>query len=96
MDGMKALKAAVIGMGVLIVLGTVTLVVVAVDRTATAPAPGHLAARLAVPAGSRIVGIAALGPRLAIALHGGGPDRVVLIDPATGHQAGRITLGPAR
>lgn len=93
MDGLKALKAAVVVMGVLIVLGTVTLVVVAVNRAATVPA-SRVAATLRAPAGSRIVGLAAVGPRLAVALHGGGPDRVVLVDPATGREAGRITLAP--
>ena len=48
------------------------------------------------PVGTRIAGIAAVRDRLAVQLQGGGVDRVVLIDPATGAVAGRISLGPVR
>jgi hypothetical protein len=92
--GMRALMVAVIVMAVLIVLGTTVLVVVAARRlggaTATAGAP--MALQLGEPDGTRIVGIAAVGDRLAVQLQGGGPDRVVLVDPRNGAVVGHIGL----
>lgn len=92
---MRILTAATIGMGVLILLGT-TVLVVTILRRASAPVPpaGPVALTLQEPAGTAISGIAGAGGQLAIALHGGGPDRVVLVDPRTGAVAGRITLRP--
>ena len=89
------LTAATIAMGVLILLGT-TVLVVTIIRRASAPAgpAAPIALTLRQPAGSTILGIADAGGRLAIALHGGGPDRVVLVDPATGAVTGRISLRP--
>src|SRR5580692_9617322 len=96
-NGMRALKIAVIIMGVLIVVGTTALIVVVVHRLASpaplaAALPASVAATLDEPAGTRIAGIAAVRDRLAIQLQGGGTDRVVLIDPATGAVTGRISL----
>jgi hypothetical protein len=95
--GMRALKIATIVMGVLIVLGTGVIIVTIVKRT-LAPSPeaaraAPYAITLSEPEGTTIVGMAAPRDRLALRLHGGGPDRVILIDPATGLVAGRITLG---
>jgi hypothetical protein len=101
---MRALKIAVIVMGVLIVGGTTALLVVIVHRMSAPPAllaaipapvaamPASVTAVLDEPAGTRIAGIAAVRDRLAVQLQGGGADRVVLIDPATGAVAGRISL----
>ncbi len=94
---MRALKIAVIVMGALIVVGTTALIVVVVHRLTSPPSlvvtlPASLAAVLDEPAGTRIAGIAAVRDRLAIQLQGGGADRVVLIDPATGAVTGRISL----
>jgi hypothetical protein len=96
-NGMRALKIAVIVMGVLIVVGTTALIVVVVDRMSSprslvATLPASVAATLDEPAGTRIAGIAAARDRLAIQLQGGGADRVVLIDPDTGAVTGRISL----
>ncbi|MBW4090557.1 MAG: hypothetical protein HIU82_05540 [Proteobacteria bacterium] len=94
---MRVLTAATIAMGVLILLGTTVLVVTIIHRAA-GPAPaapvGPIALVLHEPAGTAIAGIAGAGGRLAIALHGGGPDRVVLVDPRSGVVAGRIALHP--
>ncbi|HEY5301347.1 MAG TPA: hypothetical protein VIJ55_11785 [Acetobacteraceae bacterium] len=100
---MRALKAATIVMGILIVVGTAVLIAVIFKR-ANAPHPaagGGLvpsAARFATmlhePAGTRITGLAAIGDALALSLQGGGADRVILIDPRTGETRGRITLAP--
>ena len=95
-NGMRALKIAVVVMGVLIVVGTTALIVVVVHRMSSPPLmaalPASMAAVLDEPAGTRIAGIAAVRDRLAIQLQGGGTDRVVLIDPATGAVSGRISL----
>jgi hypothetical protein len=93
---MRGLKVAVVVMGVLIVLGTVGLAV-GIFRRGSAPAgpipmPAVVMAMLQEPEGTQIVSIAALADRLAIQLHGGGADRVVLVDPRTGALAGRISL----
>ncbi len=92
---MRALKIATIVMGVLIVLGTTVILVTIVKRTMSGPAglpEKAFAAVLDEPAGTAIVGIAAVRDRLAVQLHGGGVDRVVLIDPASGAVVGRIAL----
>jgi hypothetical protein len=96
-DGMRALKIAVILMGVLIVAGTMVLVI-GVARRSSAPVvaitalPATISAVLDEPEGTRIAGIVAVRDRLALQLQGGGTDRVVLIDVATGTVAGRISL----
>ena len=93
-DGMRAVKVATIAMGVLILLGTTVILVTIVKRTMTGPiAPEKaFAAVLDEPAGTGIAGIAAAGDRLAVQLHGGGTDRVVLINPSSGAVVGRIGL----
>jgi len=81
-----------VGMGVLILLGTTVLVVTIIKRSttpATAPTPALV---LNEPAGTKIAGLTAVADRLAIDLQGGGPDRVVLIDPRSGQIVGRIAL----
>ena len=100
--GMQALKVATIVMAVLIVLGTVTLLVLLARRgaspSASAPAPvvvvgAPFGTTLAEPEGTRIVGVAGVADRLAVSLQGGGPDRVVLVDPRSGAVLGRVGLG---
>lgn len=92
---MRALKIVTVVMGVLIVLGTMTLVVLVARRSA-APSTGEGAmaasAVLDEPAGTRIVGVAAVQDRLAVQLQGGGADRVVFVDPRSGGVMGRISL----
>jgi hypothetical protein len=99
--GMQALKVATIVMAVLIVLGTVTLLVLLARRSAGPSAPAVVtvpagaaafSATLAEPEGTRIVGVSEGGDRLAVQLQGGGPDRVVLVDPHTGVVVGRVGL----
>jgi hypothetical protein len=95
---MRALTIAVIVMGVLIVVGTMALVIGVARRSTVALAPpatalsATFAAVLDEPAGTHITGIAAIRDRLVVQLRGGGADRVVLIDPATGAVAGRLSL----
>jgi uncharacterized protein DUF6476 len=96
----RALKALVIGMGVLIVAGTVTLVVLVVQRAGGglagvggAGAPQALA--LGQPEGARIAGIAAAeGGAIAVwVTRPDGEDRVLLVDPRRGRVAGEIRPG---
>ena len=93
----RALLALVIVMGVLILAGTAGLVAVVVHRLAH---PAALAARTAAvplpqePPGTRITALARQSDTvLAIALTGGGPDRVLLWDLAAGHAMAEIRLG---
>jgi hypothetical protein len=44
------------------------------------------------PEGTRIAGIAAAQDRIAVQLRGGGPDRVVLVDPRALAPAGSVRL----
>ncbi len=99
---MRALKAATVVMGVLILVGTAVLIATIFKR-ATAPAPAgggfvpsaaSVGTTLHEPSGTRIIGLAATTDVLALALQGGGPDRVILVDPRTGESRGRITLAP--
>jgi hypothetical protein len=91
---MRAVKIAAAVMAVMIVLGT-TFLVVTVFKRLSAPAfpiMASTAAAMDEPVGTSIAGIAAVGDRLAVQLHGGGPDRVVFVDPHTATVAGRISL----
>ena len=99
---MRALKALVIGMGVLLIAGVVALVVVMAGRIAgKAPAPtaavprgfGHAAAE--IPAGAAVVSTVAVGDRLVVhlALEDGTP-RLLVLDPGTGTVLGTIDLRP--
>jgi len=90
---MRALQAAVIVMGVLILAGTVALAVAIANRLGGRPSPPAIVT-LAEPEGSRIVGIAGAGDRLAVHVAGGGrPDRILLVDPATHRVVGRLMPG---
>jgi hypothetical protein len=95
MGGLRALKILTVVMGVMIIGGTVTLAVLIVHRLA-GPAPGRAAERVlqGEPAGTRIAGIAATQDRLAVRLTGGGPDRILLLDPHSLATLGRIALSP--
>jgi hypothetical protein len=64
----------------------------AVSLAGIAALPASVEAVLDEPAGTRIAGIVAVRDRLAVRLEGGGVDRVVVLDPATGAVTGRISL----
>ncbi len=87
---MRAMLAAVIGMGVLIVLGVAVLVVTVVRRLSSVPVEVGMV--LDEPSGSHMQGVTAAGDRLAVLLQGGGPDRIVLLDPRSGQIVGRVAL----
>lgn len=87
---MRALKAAVIIMGVMIVAGTVTLAVLLANRMSGRAAPA-VEASLGQPSGTRIVGIAGAGERVAVHVSGGGlPDRILLLDATRGRVVGTL------
>jgi hypothetical protein len=93
--GLRAVKIATIAMGVLILLGTTVILVTIVKRTMSGSAGSPekpFVAMLDEPAGTGIAGIASVRDRLAVQLHGGGTDRVLLIDPVSGAIVGRVGL----
>lgn len=90
---MRLLKAAVVIMGVLIVVGTATLATLIVQRL-SGGVPGAAPASLVLdePTGTRIVAAAATGERLVLHLQGGGGDRVVVVDLRSGKPILRLGL----
>lgn len=103
---LRGLKALVIGLGVLIVLGTALVVGVIIKRiydAGSAPAKVSEArsettapAMLRIPAtaGAAIGGIATMDGRLAVWVKDGGGGKVVLIDPRTNRLTGTVALAP--
>lgn len=88
---MRALKALVIGMGVLIVAGLIVVVVTIANRGGVARPTGFDTAGLGLPAGSEIAAIEAVGDRLAVHVRiPGEGDRILIVDPADGTIVGRI------
>ena len=94
-DGFRAVKIAAIVMGVLIVLGTAVLIVMVVRRGtsgAAAPPDPVFSSVLEEAPGTTIVTIVPVRDRLAVQLHGGGPDRILIVDPGTGAVTGRVAI----
>jgi hypothetical protein len=86
-----ALKWLVGVMGVLIVLGTVTLVFLIVQRAGGAAdgialPPQHLGQ----PAGTRILGMSSAEGRLALLVARPDGERVLLVDPRRGRVVGEL------
>jgi Family of unknown function (DUF6476) len=102
---MRALKILVVVLGVLLVGGFITLVVVIAGRiaqrqtapTATQPAPPPFAAApIELPAGARIETIAVGPDRIVVHLAlPGGNRELVIIDLASGRRLGAIPLRTA-
>ncbi len=88
---MRALKVAVVFMGVLIVGGVIVLFTVLAQRMSSGSGP-IASAVLDEPAGTRIAGTSTAPDRLVVQLQGGGPDRVVVLDTKTGRVLGRVGL----
>ena len=98
---MRGLMTAVIGMGVLILVGVTVLVVLMVQRMSSPPPPNVSAVTMAStttltdePAGTHIAALSLSGDRLALQLMGGGPDRVVILDAKTGRIVAKTGLAP--
>jgi hypothetical protein len=93
MEKARPLLIVVIAMAVLIFIVTTVVVVKLIKDFVTSPAPVTMtAATLRQPLGSHIVTITTVGSRLAVLLSGGGPDRVLLVDPDNGRVAGQLLL----
>ena len=91
---MAGLKALVIGMGVLIVAGTVALAVVLVQRLGAGSSGGGgvAALSLAQPEGARIAGVAASDKAIAIWVVRPDGERVLVLDPSGARRIGEIRL----
>lgn len=90
---MAALKALVIGMGVLIVAGTVALVVLLIQRAGGGSvASSAFSVSLDVPEGARISGLAVTEQVIAVWVTQPDGDRIMLVDPRNGRRAGVIRL----
>jgi hypothetical protein len=106
---MKALKALVIGMGVLIVIG---IALVGYGLTRSKPQPGatvagshvqapvseaksgYFTSELPVPKGAHLEQLTASGDRLVLRFSSPDGERLVLLDSHTGQLAGTIALVP--
>jgi hypothetical protein len=94
MEKVRPLLIAVIAMGVLILLVTTVVVVKLVkDMVSGPPSVSLTTTMLRQPAGSHIVTITTVGDRLGVLLSGGGPDRILFVEPDTGKVAGQLMLG---
>lgn len=108
---MQAIKALVIGMGMLIVAGLVLLgygmysragkmggsdAVVAVPQAGVTAAPAAFGTvPVTLAPGARVEDMAAVGGRLAVRVSEGATSRILLLDPASGVVAGSFVLAPA-
>jgi len=92
---MQPLKLLVIVMGVVIVVGLGIVVAAVIQRLGKHGAGGGRfdTANLLLPKGCRVAEMAAAGARLALRL-GDGPDCqiILLVDPESGRETGRIGL----
>ena len=101
---MRALKAFVIGMAILLSVGVVVVVVAIVQRAGDVgvPAPEPVAAsalpsfdksRLVLPAGAEIVDMVAEGERLILRLRlAGGGEQLIVLDLGSGRTLGTVEL----
>ncbi len=90
---MRGLVALVVGLGILILAGFAVIVVTVVHRmngASTAPLADVV---LAEPAGTHIASASLAGGRVVAVLQGGGADRIVVVDLASGRRVGRVVLG---
>lgn len=102
---MKALKVLVLLMTLLLVAGLGLVGYGVLNRAphakaghsdvATVPASDFGEVTVPLPAGARIEQMAVAGDRVVLRLVGGGPERLVVLDPAGGRVAGGFVLVPA-
>ena len=98
------LKAVVIGLGVLILLGVALIGYKMIGRAGdvsgdvvVASSDPYSDASVALPAGSRVVAMTAEGDRLSLLVEDGdGRQRVMTIDARSGAVLGILTLEPMR
>ncbi len=96
---MRALKAIVIGMGVLIILGVILLVVLLAqksgDKIGSVLTEGKppVIADIVLPAGAQVVETRVGGERIVLRLRlPDGKVRLIILDAATGRQTGQTEL----
>jgi len=97
----RMLRIAVIAMGVILVLGFITVIariVYLVNRsgetTTTVSEPMQQAARLALPAGASVRNMSLAGSRLAIHYEGPTGGGIVILDLQTGKPISRVEIVP--
>jgi hypothetical protein len=95
----RALKFAVIGMGVLIVLGVLTVIGRIVYLASRGPAASGTSAiattpRLALPAGAVIRNVSLSGDRMAVHFDATTGSGIAILDLATGRVLSRVELIP--
>jgi len=81
-------------MGVLIVIGTLALVAVIVQRMGGAGDGAIGAQHLGQPPGTRILGVAAAEGRIAVLVARPDGERVLLVDPKRGSVLGELRAAP--
>lgn len=94
----RMLRIAVIAMGVILVLGFITVIariVYLVNRSnETTTVVSHQAARLALPAGASVRSMSLAGHRLAVHYEGPGGGGIVILDLQTGKPVSRVEIVP--
>lgn len=109
---MKSLKALVVSMGILIVVGLIFLGYgvyrnlgrpgKSASESATVLAPagaadgGYFAVDLPLPTGGKLEQMAVAGERIVLRFSTPEGDRLTLVDPRTGHVTGTVALVPAK
>lgn len=100
---MKAIKALVAFMGVLLVAGLALLgwglysqagKMTTKSKRAAVTAEDFGAIAVPLPAGARIDQMVVAGDRVVLRVVGGGPERLMVLDPAAGAVAGSFVLTP--
>lgn len=99
---MKAIKALVIFMGVLLLAGLVLLGYGLTTQLGKTAGQGRQAAtgsvfgavEVPLPAGARVEQVFEAGGRVVLRIVGAGPERFVVLDPAEGAVAGSFVLTP--
>ena len=91
---MRTLKIVTIVMAVMIVAAVIFLGMTIMRRMSEPPGGMASAANVVLdePTGSRIVAFTSSPDRLVIQLQGGGPDRILFVDPRSGKPLGRVVL----
>lgn len=104
---MRAIKGLVVFLGVLLLAGLGVLGYGLYSKAPGKGTPSAISGRAAtvsvpefgqlavpVPAGSRVEQMVVAGERVVLRLSGGGPERILVLDPGQGKVAGGFVLTP--
>lgn len=92
----RVLKAVVIGLGVLIVIGVAVIIATVILRLGRMSAE-PVEKRIELPKGAEIIDMVPAGDRFAFRLRlEDGSQRVIVIDPRSLSQIGRLDIGAGR